>query len=227
MAEQTRAEDIANRLRRSILHGTLPPGAPIKERDTAAEMGVSRTPMREAIRIIANEGLVLLRPARSPVVASPTLAEVRDAIEVLSALEMLSVRLACDRASEADLDEIRRLERELSDNFTTLDDIDRFEVDMAFHLAIVRAAHNPALAETHQSYLGRLWRARFLSARRKSSRDSVVSQHRAIVAGLEARDSAAAQASLQAHLDRLLANVRAFFETGTETEIGPDPSDAD
>ena len=62
--QETLAEQIAARLRRSILRGTLPPGAPIKERDSAATMGVSRTPMREAIRILAKEGLVVLPAAR-------------------------------------------------------------------------------------------------------------------------------------------------------------------
>ncbi|MEQ9673915.1 MAG: winged helix-turn-helix domain-containing protein, partial [Roseovarius indicus] len=69
MAEGILAEQIANQLRRDILRGKLAPGASIKERDNAAEMGVSRTPMREAIRILAQDGLVILRPARSPIVA--------------------------------------------------------------------------------------------------------------------------------------------------------------
>jgi len=214
MAGINRAEEIASQLRRSILRGELAPGAALKERDSAAEMGVSRTPMREAIRILANEGLVILRPARSPVVANPSLKEVTDAIDVLRALELLSVRLACDRASEEDLVHIRLLERHIAENFETLEDVARFEADMRFHIAIARASHNAALAETHMSYLARMWRARFLSANRKRSRETVVDQHAAIIAGLEARDPDLAQKTLTDHLDRLVANVREYFEAG-------------
>ncbi|ARE42089.1 Transcriptional regulator, GntR family [Rhodovulum sp. P5] len=218
MAEKSRAEEIADHLRREILRGKLLAGAPIKERDNALEMGVSRTPMREAIRILANEGLVILRPARSPVVAKLSLKEVKDAIDVLSALELLSVRLACEHATDEDLAAIRVAERHIAENFETLEDIERFEADMRFHIAIAGASHNAALAETHMSYLARMWRARFLSANRQRSRDTVVEQHAAIVAGLEARDPDLAQEKLQVHLDRLLLNVREFFEAENDNK---------
>ena len=204
-------ESIARQLRRGILRGELAPGALIKERDNAAELGVSRTPMREAIRILAKEGLVVLRPSRSPIVAAPTLEEVANAIDVLRVLEMLSVVNACARASTTELAEIRALERELAARFEIMEDIDRFELDMAFHRAIVRAAQNPMLAETHTAYLARLWRALFLSANRKRSRDRVLRQHGGIIDALEARDEAAARHYLGEHLEHLLINVRDFF----------------
>lgn len=213
MAEENRAEQIAKQLRRDILLGVLAPGAPIKERDNALEMGVSRTPMREAIRILAKEGLVVLRPSRSPIVAQPSLKEVTNAIEVLSALEMLSLRLACERATDEELADIRQVERHMADNYDTFDDVDRFEIDMSFHIAIARASHNEMLAETHSSYLARLWRARYLSAIKKRSRERVLHQHSAIIAGLEARDVVAAQKELNAHLEHLLVNVSEYFES--------------
>ncbi|MEL7416108.1 MAG: GntR family transcriptional regulator, partial [Pseudomonadota bacterium] len=88
-AYQTLPEQIADRLRRAILHGDLHPGATIPERETSTELGVSRTPLREALRILANEGLVSIRPARSPVVANPSLREIRDLFAVQAALEAL------------------------------------------------------------------------------------------------------------------------------------------
>lgn len=212
MAEENRAAHIAQQLRRDILLGVLAPGAPIKERDNALEMGVSRTPMREAIRILAKEGLVTLRPSRSPIVAQLTLKEVSNSIEVLSALELLSIRLACERASDEELAEIRRIERRMADNYDTLEDVDRFEIDMQFHKAIVRASHNEMLIETHSSYLARLWRARYLSAINRRARERVVRQHAAIMDGLERRDLKAARAELNAHLEHLLVNVTELFE---------------
>lgn len=212
MAEEVLAEQIAAQLRRGILRGTFPPGASIKERDNAAEMGVSRTPMREAIRILANEGLLHLRPSRSPVVANPSFKEIADAVEVLLALEFLSAELACQHATDRDLDEIRNIHRTIAEQYNDIDPLDLFETDMAFHTAIARASHNDSLLATYRSYLERLWRARFLSARQKRNRERVVSQHSALVQALEARDVAAAKAAIDSHLGRLADYIRPVIE---------------
>jgi len=212
MADQILSDQIAQSLRRQILSGKLAPGDSIKERDNAAEMGVSRTPMREAIRILAKEGLVILRPSRSPIVANPTLDEITDNIEVLACLEMKSAQLACERATDAELQQIQSIQHHMEAVYDTVDPIDVFEIDMSFHLAIARASHNRSMAETHQSYLSRLWRARYLSAIRKRSRERVLRQHRAIVAGLLARDPEQVTRELGSHLEHLAINVRHRFE---------------
>lgn len=224
MAEGILAEQIANQLRRDILRGKLAPGASIKERDNAAEMGVSRTPMREAIRILAQDGMVILRPARSPIVAEPTLREVEDNIEVLTSLEMLSGELAVERASDEQLREIVELQDRMERLYDDLDMVDVFELDMEFHKAIVRAANNRVLAETHGAILARLWRARYLSASRKRSRDRVLEQHSAIARGLLNRDIEAVKLHLHSHLKHLVINVRDFFEHGQE-DLPPEPND--
>lgn len=216
MAEENRFEHISNRLRRAILRGDLAPGSPIKERDNAAEMGVSRTPMREAIRQLANEGLVILRPARSPIVADPTWKEVSDCMDLVRALELLSGELACAKATDAEIDEIAAIQARMEASSGIVDEIDLFEIDMEFHVAIVRAAHNVPLAETHQSLLSRLWRARFLGSRVGRDQDRVFAQHNAILAALRQRDSSAFQAELRNHLSILKQQIRRFYQ---ETEI--------
>ncbi|SME91217.1 transcriptional regulator, GntR family [Tistlia consotensis] len=213
MADENLAIEIANRLRRDILRGALPPGTPIKERDNAAELGVSRTPMREAIRILATERLVVLRPARSPRVASPSIGEVVDQVLVLKTLETLSAELACKRATEADLAEIRGLNDKMSALYESGDSLDLFEIDMAFHAAIVRAAHSEDLAETHRAYLARLWRARYLSARQRRNRDRARTHHDAILAALESRNPRATRAAIKVHLDHLAADIRPILES--------------
>ena len=222
MAEGLLAEQIANQLRRDILRGKLAPGASIKERDNATEMGVSRTPMREAIRILAQDGLVILRPARSPIVAQPTLREVEDNIEVLTSLEMLSGALAVERASDDQIREIVETQNRMEQLYDQLDMVDVFELDMEFHKAIVRAANNRVLAETHGAILARLWRARYLSASRKRSRDRVLEQHNAIATGLCNRDVDMVRRHLHSHLEHLVINVRDYFEHGQEN-LPPEP----
>lgn len=215
-AENSKAEAIAYELRREILRGSLAPGAPIKERDNAQRQGVSRTPMREAIRILAKEGLVQLRPLRSPVVADPSLREITDQIQVLHALELLSAELACERASEMEIAHIGTLKDRIEAIYGQADTLDVFELDMEFHTSIVRAAHNPSLAETHHAFMSRLWRARYLSARRKSSRERVLRQHHAIHAALLARDLTAIKAEVSAHLEAMVDNIAEHFREAAD-----------
>lgn len=212
MAEQVKAEMIAARLRRDILRGKFQPGASIKERDNAAEMGVSRTPMREAIRILAKEGLLVLRPSRSPIVAKPTYKEVADAVEVLLALEALCVQQACRNATPEDLKAIRRIQDDIAEKYDHSDELELFEIDMAFHIAVAEASHNASLVSTYRSYMERLWRARFLSARQKRNRDRVVFQHNAIVNALTDRDERAAKKAILSHLGNLANDIRPVIE---------------
>lgn len=209
----TLAEQIAKQLQRRILRGDLLPGAPVKERDTASTMGVSRTPMREAIRILSKEGLIVLRPSRSPIVAELNYKSVSDQAEVLTALEKLSAELACKNATPTDLDELQCIVDYMAANFYDTDPLDMFEIDMSFHTAIAKASHNEALVETHRSYSQRLWHARYLAARQRRNRERVVTQHTAILAAMRARDVSAARAAIDTHLWQLAEDIRQQINT--------------
>jgi DNA-binding GntR family transcriptional regulator len=213
MITKTLPERIADQLRRDILRGTLEPGQPIKERDRAAAMEVSRTPMREAVRILAKEGLVILRPSRSPIVANPTFEEITHSIEVLMALEEFSAELACSRALDEEVAEIREMHGRMMDLADRVDSLDLFDIDMAFHKSIVRAAHNPALADCHKAYLDRMWRIRYLSASQRDRRDRTFRQHEGMVIGLETRDTDMVRTNVRDHLSSLLENIRHKYET--------------
>ena len=221
MTEPTLANRIANELRRSILRGELVPGAPIKERAHAATMGVSRTPMREAIRILAKEGLVDLSPARSPLVSTPTAKELCDQAVVLVALEKLSGELACDHATGEDFDRIRAAARRMEGTFDTAERIDSFEMDMAFHKAISDASRNTALARTHEVYLARLWHARYLTSRMRTNRARVLAQHGDILDAILRRDKPALSAALDAHLGNLPQDLQNLMILQAETTTQP------
>lgn len=217
--EETLPEQIARQLRRDILRGKLPPGTSIKERDNAAEMGVSRTPMREAIRILAKEGLVILRPARSPIVAQPSIKEISDQVEVLIALEKLSAELACKNATEAEIDALAATLDYMDKNFETADPLDMFETDMGFHAALAAMSHNDVIAELHRTLLERLWRARYLAARRRRNRERVIVQHGSIVDALRNRDRVAALAAIEAHLGHLDRDIRNVLAQEAEAAL--------
>jgi len=212
MSEQNLADEIATHLRRDILRGKLAPDSPIKERDNAAELGVSRTPMREAIRILAQEGLVTLRPSRSPIVARPTFKELSDQIAVMLVLEKMCGELACVNATKADFAELQAINQRISAVYDQADPLDLFEIDMSFHMAIAKAARNQALYDTHRAFLARLWRARFLAARQKRNRARVVGHHNAILDALMARDVAAVRAAIDQHLGQLTEDIRPIIE---------------
>lgn len=207
LPEKSLAEQIADQLRRDILRGKLPPGASIKERDNATEMGVSRTPLREAIRILSQEGLVDLRPARSPIVTKLSAKQVSDDVEVLLAVEILSAELACARATPQDLEQIEALQKQIVVRFDRADPLDIFEIDMEFHSAIARASHNAPLAEIHRTFLARLWRGRFLAAIKRRNRDRVIAHHTEILRALKARDPQAIRASLLGHMGNLRPDI--------------------
>lgn len=218
MSKETLAEQIANRLRRNILRGELLPGMSVKERDIAAELGVSRTPIREAIRILSKEGLVELRPSRSPIVALSDRTEVADQTEVLIALEKLSAELACKNASEAEIEQLAHITARMSEHFDTTDPLEMFEIDMSFHTAIAAASGNKALAETHGTFLRRLWRARYLSASKRRNRERVVNQHTCILDALRARNSDAARTAIDNHLLNLAEDIRSVIDQETANQ---------
>jgi DNA-binding GntR family transcriptional regulator len=216
MTDKALPDQIADKLRRDILKGVLAPGEQIKERDHATDLDVSRTPMREAIRILAKEGLVLLRPSRSPIVADPSYEEISDTIEVLTTLELRSGALACRHATDADIARIQAMQDHMDGCQGKIDRIDFFELDMQFHMAIAAASKNAVLAETHSVFVRLLWRARYLSATRKDSSERVRRQHHDIMQAFSERDTDRMWASMSAHLDALLVNVRDRYARETE-----------
>lgn len=216
LAENSMAQAIAYDLRRDILRGILMPGDTIKERENAEKRGVSRTPMREAIRILAQEGLVQLRPLRSPVVANPSLQDIIDQVRVLHSLELLSGELACGAATQAEIVRIGHLKDQIDRLCDIVDSVDLFELDMQFHAAIVAASHNQALIETHRAYMARLWRARYLSARIRRSRRRVLRQHGAIHQALAARNPRRIKAEIGAHFAPMYKNIESHFKTAGE-----------
>ena len=212
------AEDAAQKIREMILLERLSPGTALPERDLAEALGISRTPMREAIKLLANDGLVTYTASRRPFVADPSLEEICDYLRVQGALEALSGELACTHATDAQLHRIDMLNREIIERADG-DKVMSFNRDMAFHDAIVVASGNTALKETHERYNARLWRARFMSSQRIVSRGSTTQEHGSIVQALLTRDAKAASNALKTHLKTAEINIaEAMCERADATE---------
>ena len=139
------AEHIADELRDMVLLEKLAPGAAIPERETADALGVSRTPLRESLRILASEGLVEIKPNRPPRVANPSLKELQGLLQVQGALEALAGELACDNATDEELYEIARLSDDMIKVSDKCDPLEFFQKDMQFHTSIVAASKKPCV----------------------------------------------------------------------------------
>ncbi len=202
------AEQSADKLRELILLERLPAGLSLNERELSALLGISRTPVRDAIRLLEVEGLVDYIDGRLRV-ADPSMETLSHWLMIQGALEGLAGEQACAQATEGELAQIAALHRQMVDMAEGEDGLQRFRLDMDFHRAIVRAAHNPPLIETHNQYNTRLWRARYVSSQRRANRKQQMAKHQGIVDALQRRDAAAASAALIDHLRNAIGNIEA------------------
>jgi len=210
-------DDAADALRELILLEKLAPGTPVPERDLAEGLGISRTPLKDALRILETEGLIEYGPTRRPKVADPSLEEIAQNIDVLGALEALAGDLACQVATDADIAAIRRLQRDMQDASVDLPALEFFHLDMAFHSRIVEAAQNAPLKQTHARYNARLWRARFISSRQVDRRDNTLAEHTAIIEALQARDGRRTAREMRKHLQSTIRNLKRIRSDNGET----------
>jgi len=207
------AERVADELRDLVLLEKLAPGASIPERETAEALGVSRTPLRESLRILAAEGLVDVAPNRPPTVANPSIVELASLLKVQGVLEALAGELACENANEGEIEQIREIEAAMQATSDTSEPLEFFQLDMKFHSLIVSASCNKPLILTHRNYNSRLWRARFISSRQRVNRPGTLQQHSTIVQALENRDGPACAEALKTHLQAGFENIESALKT--------------
>ncbi|NQW12501.1 MAG: GntR family transcriptional regulator [Alphaproteobacteria bacterium] len=199
-ASPTLAQVVAARLRDMIAQNDLPPGTRIRERTIAEQLAVSRTPLREALRILATERLVELLPNRGAMVCAPEPKHVKDLLSVLKALEALAGEQAADNASDAEIAEVRALHYEMLACFERKDRLAYFKFNQAIHHAIVRAAHNEPLAELHSQTNARLYRIRYISNLKNGNWHTAIEEHERILDAFTRRDAKALSQILHDHL---------------------------
>lgn len=212
------AEEAAATLREFILLGKLEPGIAVPERNLAEALGISRTPLKEALRILENEGLIVYGPTRRPRVADPSLDELAQNLAVLGALEALSGELACAHATNDELEKVARLEESMRVADEDTDALEFFGWDMEFHTTIVESARNAPLLKTHRAYNARLWRARFISSNSRTARARTLMQHADILAALQSRDGKACARCMRGHLESAISNISVAFATMEKKE---------
>jgi DNA-binding GntR family transcriptional regulator len=207
IARSTLPQVAAERLRALIIEGVLAPGARLNERELSERLGLSRTPLREAFRLLAAEGLLLQLPNRGVQVVALSREDVRHAFEVMASLEGLAGELAAARATDADLDELRALQGDLEKAHRRRDLPGYYRINRAIHDRLNAIAANPVLAQTYRALNARLHALRFRSNLNGAKWDRAVAEHRSMIAALAARDGAALRDLLVRHLHAKLQAV--------------------
>jgi DNA-binding GntR family transcriptional regulator len=206
-------EEVADRIRELITEGAIAPGARLNERVLSEHLKVSRTPLREAFKVLAAERLIDLHPNRGASVAVLSLSDVDHLFEVMAALEGLSGELAAQRRTDAELDEIQALHFEMLAAHARRDLPAYYRLNRAIHETINRCARNPVLAETYDSVNLRIQNLRFRSNFNREKWDSAVVEHTAMIDALARSDGPALRALLEQHLrhkrDAVLEELRA------------------
>jgi DNA-binding GntR family transcriptional regulator len=217
-----------------IVEGTLQPGTRLNERMLCEQLNVSRTPLREAFKTLAVEGLVALQPNRGAVVAQMSVPEIEQTFEVMGALEGFSGELACARAADAEIAEVRALQFELMAAHARRDLPSYYKLNHRIHDCFNAMARNVVLTETYQQINARIQSLRFRSNFNQDKWDLAVKEHAAMLDALERRDGPALRLILQQHLRNkrdaviaVLSAAQAPASSASEEFASKDPLSGD
>lgn len=198
---------VFNTLRQAILRGELEPGERLPEIQLADKLGVSRTPIREAIRKLELEGLVIMIPRKGAVVAEITEKSLRDVLEVRRALEELSVKLACEKIQEEEIEELKVAAKEFEDALKTGDVTAYAEADVKFHDIIYHTTDNERLIQLLNNLSEQMYRYRVEYLKREDSHETLLAEHQYIIEMLKRRDVKRAVEAVCTHVDNQVTAV--------------------
>jgi DNA-binding GntR family transcriptional regulator len=199
--ERQRLHDtVVDHIRRFIVEGVLEPGKKLNERELCETLGISRTPLREAFKVLAAEGLIEIWPNRGASVSKMSEAELRETFELMSGLEAFSGELAAERITPVELAEIKALHYAMLACRAQNDLAGYYSRNQAIHDKINEAARNSALRQTYVSVNRRLQALRFRSNFQTPKWDRAIHDHGEMLEALEARDGKRLSAILRQHL---------------------------
>ncbi|MDI5921255.1 GntR family transcriptional regulator [Halomonas sp. LR5S13] len=213
--------EVADRVRELIEQGDLAPGERISEKQLCERFGVSRTPLREALKVLASEGLVELLPNRGARVVRLTLKMVKDTYDLMGALEGLAGELACQNISDEEIKVIRALHDEMLRHYRDRNLPDYFQVNQRIHEGILSASANEVLQETYSNLNQRVKRVRYSKKMTDDFWRKAVQDHEHMILALEARDGKRLGQILRDHLCNKLevASLAGVIEDETTLDV--------
>jgi DNA-binding GntR family transcriptional regulator len=207
-------DEVVPLMRDMILSGELKAGDKVPEAELCLRFGVSRTPLREALKVLAAEGLVHLTPNRGATIARITAEEIEQIFPIMGALEALAGEMATARMSDADIRRQRGLHERMLAAHAAGDWLSYAKTNRAIHEDIFAIADNAALSQLYQQLMARIHAVRFVARRSQQAWDRAVAEHQQIIAALEARDGAALAGILRQHLAHKAEVVGAALAEG-------------
>lgn len=197
---QASAEWVAEQLRGRIIRGELLPAARIVERRISAELGVSRTPVREALKLLHADGLVTIALHRGAHVTPFTAQEAVHLFDLIAVIEGLAAERLAERIDAALLDRLEEMHAKMATEFQARDATAYFETNTAIHDAIIHGTGNPTLIESHRRVMVRAQRGRFMAILDSDRWRQAMEEHEVLMEALRSRDPARAAETWRMHL---------------------------
>ena len=201
-------DELLERLRDLIISCELQPDVKIPEKELCERFGVSRTPLREALKVLAYEGLVVLLPNRGANVSPLTIADLQEVFPIYTRLEALAGELACSNCSDEDIAEIRTLHEEMVGHYKARERKRHFEINELIHERLHAGARNPTLFAMLRSMASRLRRARVYANVTEEHWGEAIREHEEILAALEARKPARLADLLRMHMENTFDRIK-------------------
>ena len=173
--------EVADNLRDMIVEGALLPGQRISEGDLCEQFGISRTPMREALKVLASEGLVEIKPNRGTRVSEITLEDIDELFEAVSGIERLCGELATEKLTESNLENLKNLHQRMTNHFKNGQRHDYFRLNQETHNLIVQLSGNSVLRDIHANIMIKVRRARYLAILSVERWEQSVQEHAGIL----------------------------------------------
>lgn len=192
---------VFNTLRQEILTGKMKPGERLMEIHLANKLGVSRTPIREAIRKLELEGLVIMIPRKGAEVAQISWKSLKDVLEVRRALDVLAIELACERMTQEELESLYRACENFEEATKTKDTRKIAEADVAFHDIIVASTGNKRLIQLVNNLSEQMYRYRFEYIKDSSQHRMLIEEHKEMYRSIQNKDKIAAADVVRKHID--------------------------
>ena len=192
-------DEVTARLRDLIVENQLRPGERVPELEVAARLGVSRTPIREALKVLAAEGLVDMQPLRGAIVRAFSPKDAQDMLRVIALLEEFAARQACT-APQAGIDAVLALHEQMREHFQRRERQPYFALNQRFHEAVVALAGNDTLSATHATLAQRMRRIRYVGNSVPDNWGAAMAEHEAMAQALGARDADAMALAMREHL---------------------------
>lgn len=208
--------ELVERIRPLIVESHLAAGTKVPEKKLCEQFDVSRTPLREALKVLAAEGLVRLEPNRGAWITKVTAEEVREVFPILGVLEALSGELACVHMSDAEIQMVRELHDAMLQSYAERDLTTYFRINQQIHRAILLAARNATLTNSCQALSARMQRARYAANMSDARWAAAMAEHEQIMDCLEARDGKKLSAVLIGHMKNKEESVLRWLETASD-----------